>query len=70
MADTNQKRRQPSPRKDGLRRVTLWVTDTSTAGFDEECARQAKLVAATETVDSRHEDSIWFEVSDKAGWQN
>lgn len=45
-----QKRREVL-RKAGLRPVQIWVPDTRRPGFDEECHRQAMLVAAADRAD-------------------
>ena len=38
-------------RAQGLRPVQIWVPDTRAAGFAEECARQAAIVAAADRAD-------------------
>jgi hypothetical protein len=61
-------RRRDKLRAAGLRPVQIWVPDTRAAGFAGECARQARLVRASETLASRAEDEAWFGSSDTAGW--
>jgi Protein of unknown function (DUF3018) len=48
--------------------VRIWVPDTRSAGFARDCARQARLVRASETPDSRIEDEAWFAAADGTGW--
>ena len=45
-----QKRRE-NLRAQGLRPVQIWLPDTRRAGFDEECARQARLTAEADRQD-------------------
>ncbi|MFN3319553.1 MAG: antitoxin MazE family protein [Allorhizobium sp.] len=45
-----QKRRE-SLRAQGLRPVQIWLPDTRSSGFAEECARQAKLTAEMDAAD-------------------
>jgi hypothetical protein len=60
-------RRRDKLRATGLRPVQIWVPDTRAAGFAEECARQARLIRATETHDILDEEGR-AEVSDTACW--
>lgn len=62
------RRRRDKLRAAGLRPVQLWVPDTRAAGFDEECARQARMIRDAETAASLAADEAWFETSDKTGW--
>lgn len=62
------RRRHAKLRAAGLRPVRIWVPDTRTKGFAEECARQVRLIHQAETREGRAEDEAWFEASDKAGW--
>jgi hypothetical protein len=55
-------------RRRGLRPVQFWVADTKAPGFDEECARQARLVRDAATPETDAEDAAWFDLSDKSGW--
>jgi hypothetical protein len=57
-------RRRDKLRAAGLRPVQIWVPDTRVNGFAEECARQARLVRDSESVDEK----AWLEVSDTTGW--
>lgn len=45
-----QKRRE-NLRAQGLRPVQIWLPDTRRAGFNEECARQARLTAEADRLD-------------------
>lgn len=45
-----QKRRE-ALRAAGLRPVQIWVPDARRPGFDEECRRQARLVANSDSAD-------------------
>lgn len=58
------RRRRDKLRAAGLRPVQIWLPDTRAAGFDAECARQARLIA----TEGQADDEAWFEASDKAGW--
>ena len=62
------RRRRDKLRAAGLRPVQIWLPDTRSPRFAEECARQARLVRDTEDRPSRAEDEAWFEASDTAGW--
>jgi hypothetical protein len=42
------------------------VPDTRVPGFDEECARQSRLIRDSETDDSRTEDAAWERASSEA----
>jgi hypothetical protein len=61
-------RRRDKLRAAGLRPVQIWVPDTRAAGFAGECARQARLIRASEAAEGRAEDEAWHEASDTAGW--
>lgn len=52
----------------GLRPVRVWLPDTRAADLTGECARQARLIRATEASVRDDVEAAWFEVSDKAGW--
>jgi hypothetical protein len=45
-------KRRDAMRAAGLRPIQIWVPDTRRPGFAEECARQARLVAAAEGTDA------------------
>lgn len=59
-------RRRAKLRAAGLRPIQIWVHDASAPGFTEECARQARLVAASETPESAAEDVFWEALSAEA----
>lgn len=44
-------KRRDALRAAGLRPVQIWVPDTRRAGFNEECRRQARLVAVSDSDD-------------------
>ncbi len=44
-------KRRDALRANGLRPVQMWLPDTRRGGFAEECARQAKKIAAAEMSD-------------------
>lgn len=44
-------KRRDALRAAGLRPVQIWVPDTRRPGFDEECRRQARLVANSDNAD-------------------
>jgi len=50
----------------GLRPVQLWVPDTRSAEFAEECRRQARLIRNAETNVTRAEDAAWEAASEEA----
>lgn len=62
------RRRREKLRAAGLRPVQIWVPDTRAEGFAEECARQARLIRASESAESREENDAWSEASDTTGW--
>ena len=54
-------------RKAGFRLVQLWVPDTRSRGFKRECARQSRVAAQNERVESDVMD--WIEAAhDDEGW--
>jgi len=61
-------RRRDKLRAAGLRPVQIWVPDTRSPGFAQECARQAGLVRQSEAQNGVADDEAWFEISDKTGW--
>jgi hypothetical protein len=61
-------RRRDKLRAAGLRPVQIWVPDVRAAGFAQECARQARLIRASETPERRVDDEAWHEASDTTGW--
>ncbi|MCO5092524.1 antitoxin MazE family protein [Bosea sp. (in: a-proteobacteria)] len=44
-------KRRDTLRAAGLRPVQIWIPDTRRPGFDEECRRQARLVAVSDSAD-------------------
>jgi len=61
-----QKRRQ-ALRAAGLRPVQIWVRDTRSAGFAQECRRQSQLIAASSTEE---ELQSWLvQAADTDGWR-
>ncbi|MGE0259552.1 MAG: antitoxin MazE-like protein [Alphaproteobacteria bacterium] len=59
-------RRRAKLRAAGLRPVQLWVPDTRSPQFAEECRRQARLIRDAETAPSRAEDAAWEAASEEA----
>jgi Antitoxin MazE-like len=59
-------RRRAKLRAAGLRPVQLWVPDTRTAGFAEECRRQSRLIGESETAATRAEEEAWETASAEA----
>ncbi len=45
------RKRRDTLRASGLRPVQMWLPDTRRGGFAEECARQARAIAASEAED-------------------
>jgi hypothetical protein len=61
------KRRRDKLRAAGMRPVQIWVPDTRSAAFAEECRRQCALVAEAERLDvGRAETEFWQQVSQDA----
>lgn len=56
-------RMQPS--RAGLREVRLWVPDTRSSAFVEECRRQSGLIRESENEVTRAEDQAW----EVASWE-
>lgn len=46
------RKRRDALRAAGLRPIQIWVPDTRTAGFAEECARQSHAVARADASDA------------------
>jgi hypothetical protein len=56
-------------REAGLRPVQIWVPDTRTTEFAQECERQVKLVAAADQLDAEALDALMNEnLADIEGW--
>jgi len=45
------RKRREALRAAGLRPVQIWLPDTRQPGFDDECHRQARVVAAADAAD-------------------
>lgn len=56
-------RRRAKLRAAGLRPVQIWIPDTRVPEFSEECRRQSRLIADSETEDTRAEDEAWATAS-------
>ena len=55
-------------RASGLRPVQIWVPDTRRPGFDDECRRQARIVATADRGDTdlqTLQDEILADLDDK-----
>ncbi|ROH86903.1 DUF3018 family protein [Pseudomethylobacillus aquaticus] len=52
----------------GLRPVQIWVPDTRSPDFAEECRRQCRLVAEAEVADSDLQAFMEKAVADVDGW--
>ena len=52
-------RRRAKLRSAGLRPVQIWVPDTRTPGFAEECRRQSRLIRDSETKAIQAENEAW-----------
>ena len=50
-ASQREQRRRDALRASGLRPVQIWVPDTSSPGFAEECRRQSAVVARADADD-------------------
>jgi hypothetical protein len=59
-------RRRAKLRAAGLRPVQLWVPDTRSAQFAEECRRQSRLIRESESPEARAEDEAWEAASAEA----
>ncbi len=58
------KRRRDKLRAAGMRPAQIWVPDTRSAGFAEECRRQCALITeAAQTAAGRDEAEFWEHVS-------
>jgi hypothetical protein len=65
-AERVQKHRQ-TLRAAGLRPIQIWVPDTRSAGFAQECARQSRVIAAES---SEQDSQDWLlQVADTDGWR-
>ncbi len=68
VAERVQKRRD-ALRKAGLRPIQIWLPDTRAKGFDEECHRQARLVAQADRLDAGLATFLDAAVTDLDGWE-
>ncbi|HQT47306.1 MAG TPA: antitoxin MazE family protein [Acidocella sp.] len=68
VAERVQKRRD-ALRKAGLRPIQIWVPDTRAKGFDEECHRQARMVAQADRQDVGLTTFLDAAVTDLDGWE-
>jgi len=62
-----QKHRE-AQRHAGLRPIQLWVPDTRSPGFAEECRRQAMAVAALDSEDASLEALMDESLEDLKAW--
>ncbi|WP_010511267.1 antitoxin MazE family protein [Komagataeibacter europaeus] len=63
------KKRRDTLRKAGLRPVQIWVPDTRAKGFDEECRRQAMLVALADAHEPDIASFLDAAAADLDGWE-
>lgn len=52
----------------GLRPVQIWVPDTRKIGFEDECARQAKIVNFSDSKDIELDNFLEMASNDIDGW--
>ncbi len=64
------KRRRDKMRACGLRPVQIWVPDTRSVGFAEECRRQSRLIAKAEQTDAAKADSEFWERASADAWDD
>lgn len=62
-------KRRDALRKAGLRPVQIWVPDTRATGFEEECRRQARLVAEADRQDPELASFLDASIADLEGWE-
>jgi hypothetical protein len=62
-------KRRDALRKAGLRPVQIWVPDTRAPGFEEECRRQARLVAEADRQNSELSSFLDAIAADVEGWE-
>jgi len=55
-------------RQAGLRPVQIWVPDTRRPDFEQECHRQAKLVAQADQADTDLQQLLDDTLADVDGW--
>ena len=52
----------------GLRPVVIWVPDTRSPGFAEECRRQSRLIAEADKADTEMQGFMDEALADTDGW--
>ncbi len=52
----------------GLRPVQIWVPDTRSPGFAEECRRQSRLIAEADKADTEMQRFMDEALADVDGW--
>lgn len=52
----------------GLRPVQIWVPDTRSPGFAEECRRQSRLIAEADKADTEMQGFMDEALADVDGW--
>jgi len=55
-------------RKAGLRPVQIWVPDTRSPGFAEECRRQSRLAAQADMADTDMQHFMDEALAEVDGW--
>lgn len=63
------KKHRDALRASGLRPLQIWVPDTAQPGFDDECRRQAALVAHADAGDAEMLEFLDATLSDVDGWR-
>lgn len=53
----------------GLRPIQIWVPDTRSEGFAEECKRQSFIVAASDKDDASLTELMDESLNDIEGWE-
>lgn len=56
-------------RASGFRPVQIWVRDTRTEDFEQECKRQMMIVSASDTNDLELQDFMTAALDDASVWQ-
>jgi hypothetical protein len=65
---SEQRQQHAALRASGLRLVKIWVPDVNRPGFAEECARQARLAAAADRMDTSLVDELETALHDLEAW--
>ena len=63
------KKHRDTLRARGLRPVQIWVPDTRTPGFAEECRRQTALAAASDRADAELTGFLDAALDDHGTWE-